>query len=182
VLHRKLADVTAKEFQKLVTEDKSDFLDRFLALLHEKHMDYCVIGGLAVNAYTEPVVTLDCDVVVVASRIGELETELRQQCRVERFSHSLNLTDPRSKVRIQIQLDEQLQKFLPRKRKAMVLEREMFVASPEDLIASKIDAYHEPKRRRTKREKDRLDILRLIEAQPHLEQLVPVDLQREFNI
>ena len=174
--------MTAKEFQKLVTEDKSDFLDRFLGLLREKNIDYCVIGGLAVNAYAEPLITLDCDVVVTASSVAELEKELRQQCRVERFAHSLNLTDPRSKVRIQIQLDEHLQEFLPRKRKAVVLEREMFVASPEDLLASKVDAYREPERRRTKREKDRLDILRLVDTQPQLRQLIPPDLQREFKL
>jgi hypothetical protein len=174
--------MTAKEFQKLVTEDKSDFLDRFLALLANLKIDYCVIGGLAVNAYAEPLITLDCDVVVVASRVEELEKTLRQQCRVERFEHSLNLTDSQSKVRIQIQTDDHLQCFLPRRRSAMVLERDMFVASPEDLLASKIDAYREPTRRRTKREKDRLDILRLVEVQPQLKQLVPTDLQREFNL
>jgi hypothetical protein len=127
-------------------------------------------------------ITLDCDVIVVASRVEELENELRQQCRVERFAHSLNLTDPQSKVRIQIQMDKHLQSFLSRRRKASVLEREMFVATPEDLLASKIDAYREPTRRRMKREKDRLDILRLVEVQPQLKQLVPTDLQREFNL
>ena len=174
--------MTAKEFQKLVTEDRSDFLDRFLALLRDRQIDYCVIGGLAVNAYAEPVVTLDCDVVVISSHVDELEKELRQQCRIERFEHSLNLTDSQSKVRIQIQMDDHLQTFLPRKRKAIVLDRELFVASPEDLIASKIDAYREPTRRRTKREKDRLDILRLVEVQPQLKRLVPTELQREFNL
>jgi hypothetical protein len=58
----------------------------------------------------------------------------------------------------------------------------MFVASPEDLLASKIDAYREPTRRRTKREKDRLDILRLVDVQPQLKQLVPSNLQREFKL
>ncbi len=174
--------MTAKEFQKLVTEDRSDFLDRFLALLANLKIDYCVIGGLAVNAYAEPLITLDCDVIAVASRVEELAKELRKQCRVERFEHSLNLTDPQSRIRIQIQMDKHLQGFLPRKRKAVVLEREMFVASPEDLLASKIDAYREPTRRRTKREKDRLDILRLVDVQPQLKQLVPSNLQREFKL
>ena len=85
-------------------------------------------------------VTLDCDVVVISSRVGELEKELRQQCRIERFEHSLDLTDSQSKVRIQIQMNDQLQSLLPRKRKAIVLDREMFVTSFEDLLASKIDA------------------------------------------
>jgi hypothetical protein len=174
--------VTAKEFQKLVTEDKSDFLDRFFGVLSRLQIDYCVIGGLAVNAYTEPVITLDCDVVVVASRLPELEKELRQQCRVERFSHSVNLTDSRSKVRIQIQLDEHLQKFLPRKRMAVVLEREMFVASPEDLLVSKIAAFEEPERRESKRLKDLVDIKRLIEAFPELKPEVSPSILQRINL
>lgn len=176
------SDVTAKEFQKLVTEDRSDFLDRFLAVLRERQIEYCVIGGLAVNAYTEPVVTLDCDVVVAATRLAELEQAVQGICRVERFEHSLNLTDAGSKVRIQIQTDAHLQPILGRRRKALVLDREMYVASPEDLLATKIAAYREPRRRRTKREKDRLDVLRLVEAQPHLKQLIPAELQREFEL
>jgi len=174
--------MTAKEFQKLVTEDRSDFLDRFLALLRENRIDYCVIDGLAVNAYAEPVVTLDCDVVVVLARLPELEKAVRTICRVERFEHSLNLTDANSKVRIQIQTDEHLQQMIPRRRKALVLEREMFVAGPEDLLAAKIAAYRDSTRRRTKREKDRLDILRLVETQPQLRPLVPLDLQRELDL
>jgi hypothetical protein len=172
--------VTAKEFQKLVTEDRSDFLDRFLALLRDKDIDFCVIDGLAVNAYAEPVGTRD--VVVAASRLPELEQPVRGMCRIERFEHSLNLTDAASKVRIQIQTDAHLQPIIGRRRKARVLDREMFVASPEDLLASKIAAYREPNCRRTKREKERLDVLRLVEAQPHLKQLVPAELQRELEL
>ena len=89
--------MTAKEFQKLVTEDKSDFLDRFLGLLREKKIAYCIIGGLAVNAYCEPLITLDCDVVVVASRQTELEQALRGLCKMERYAHRLNIIAKGSK-------------------------------------------------------------------------------------
>jgi hypothetical protein len=174
--------VTAKEFQKLVTEDKSDFLDRFLGVLQRLGIDYCMIDGLAVNAYAEPLVTLDCDGVVVASRIEELEKEMRQQCRVERFAHSLNLTDPRSKVRIQIQTDEFFQRFLSRRRPAEVLERSMYVACPEDLIASKIEAFQEPQRRESKRLKDLVDIKRLIEVFPELKSAVPQSILQRISL
>ena len=53
--------MTAKEFQRLVTRDKSNFLDRFLEILRQLDVLYCMVGGLAVNAYAEPVITLDCD-------------------------------------------------------------------------------------------------------------------------
>jgi hypothetical protein len=172
--------VTAKEFQKLVTGDESDFLDRFLALLKDLKADFCIIGGLAVNAYTEPVVTLDCDVVVVTARLPELERELGKQFRVERFEHSLNVSDKGSDVRIQIQTDPRYQGFGARSREAEVLGRKLPVACAADVLAGKLWAYQDTTRRRSKREKDRLDILRLVEAQPELAGQVPEDLRKQL--
>jgi hypothetical protein len=172
--------MTAKEFQKLVTGDTSDFLDRFLALLKNLKTDFCVIGGLAVNAYIEPVVTLDCDVVVASARLAELEAALRKQFRVERFEHSLNVSDIGSDVRIQIQTDPRYQAFVARSREATVLGRTLPVACVADVLAGKLWAYQDSTRRRSKREKDRLDILRLVEAQPELAGQVPEDLRKQI--
>ncbi|HTS16629.1 MAG TPA: nucleotidyl transferase AbiEii/AbiGii toxin family protein [Verrucomicrobiae bacterium] len=169
--------MTAKEFQKLVTGDKSDFLDRFPALLSEKHIEYCVIDGLAVNAYAEPVVTLDCDVVVVISRLAELEQALPPMCKVERFEHSLNLTNKQSDVRIQIQTDPRYQPFVSRSGKRDVLERTLPVADIEDLLQGKIWAYQDATRRASKRQKDLADIAWLIEARPALEAKVPEEIR-----
>ena len=47
--------------------DGSGLLERILALLDENRIRYCVIGGQAVNAYAEPLVSLDLDVAVAAS-------------------------------------------------------------------------------------------------------------------
>lgn len=174
--------VTAKEFHRLVTGDKSDFLDRFLEILRELDVPYCVIGGLAVNAYTEPVVTLDCDVVVPTSRLAELEQTLRACFRVERFEHSLNISDKGSDVRIQIQTDERSQEFLTRCRTANVLGRSLPVASPEDLIVSKVAAYQERTRRGSKRLKDLADIKRLMETFPELQQNVPPEIQQRMKL
>ena len=49
----------ALEYWKAVTTDKAGFLDRVIALLAESGVRYCVIGGQAVNAFVEPVVSLD---------------------------------------------------------------------------------------------------------------------------
>ena len=134
------------------------------------------------NAYCEPLITLDCDVVVVASRQTELEQALRGLCKMERYAHRLNIIAKGSKVRIQIQTDAHLQDFLACSRVKTVLERRLRVASREDLIVSKAAAYQDPTRRRTKREKDRLDILRLVENYSQLKKLVPLDLQKEFQL
>jgi hypothetical protein len=172
--------VTAKEFQRLVTGDKSDFLDRFLELLRTLKVEHCIIGGLAVNAYAEPVVTLDCDVVVVASRLGELEKELRARFDVERFPHSLNVADKGSRVRVQIQTDPRYQSFLSRSTTREVLERELPVAAVEDLLQGKVWAYQDATRRGSKRQKDLVDIARLLEAHPALASKVPDDIRKKL--
>jgi hypothetical protein len=57
--------VTGKEFMKAVANGKTDIVELFLKLLEDTGSTYCVVGGLAVNAYAEPVVSLDLDLVVV---------------------------------------------------------------------------------------------------------------------
>jgi hypothetical protein len=54
----------ALQFWKAVTMDRSDFLDRILAAFEEEKIAFCIVGGAAVNAYAEPLVTLDLDVAV----------------------------------------------------------------------------------------------------------------------
>lgn len=44
----------AGTFWRIVVVDESEFLDRILALLEERGIRYCAIGGQAVNAYAEP--------------------------------------------------------------------------------------------------------------------------------
>ena len=60
---------------------KEDVLQQFLDLLNELEIDYCVIGGLAVNAYVEPVVSLDLDIVVAADAIDKLSKAAKKFLR-----------------------------------------------------------------------------------------------------
>ena len=55
--------MTGKEFINSVVKGKKDIIQMLLDMLAEKSSRYCVIGGLAVNAYVEPVVSLDLDIV-----------------------------------------------------------------------------------------------------------------------
>jgi len=54
--------VRAQTFWKTVVADETDFLDRLIALFAEHGVRYCLIGGQAVNAYVEPLVSLDLDI------------------------------------------------------------------------------------------------------------------------
>jgi hypothetical protein len=60
--------MTKKTFFNAVANGKADILQIFLRVLSRTHSGYCVIGGLAVNAYVEPVVSLDLD---IFSLLGE---------------------------------------------------------------------------------------------------------------
>ena len=143
---------------------------------------YCLVGGLAVNCYVEPVYTLDADFVVIAAGMAELKQELtRSGFRMEEFAHSLNAQAPESELRIQFTSDPRYQTFLDKAEDKEVLGVPVRVAALEDIVQGKLWAYSDPQRRMTKRKKDELDLLRLAEAFPPLRKLYPPELQKQFN-
>lgn len=159
---------------KTVANAKQDILQIFLDILNRTKTAYCIVGGLAVNAYVEPVVSLDLDVVIEIKDIDKVSKEVVEKgLKVERFEHSVNLTSSKSDLRIQIQTDSRYQEFLSRASSKEVLGYKMNVASVEDVLQGKLWAYSDEKRRMSKRQKDLADIIRLIEAYPPLEQLIP---------
>ncbi len=165
--------MTEKIFMNKVANGKADILQEFLDLLNEMQVAYCVIGGLAVNAYVEPVVSLDLDIVIVADAINKLNKSAEHMFTIKRFPHSLNLKSPQSDLRIQLQTDPRYQAFIPRGVKRNVMGYEMNVAALEDVLQGKIWAYSDEQRRRSKRQKDLADIFRLVEAYPHLRNALP---------
>ena len=157
-----------------VANGKEDILQIFLNILKRTKSAYCIVGGLAVNAYVEPVVSLDLDVVIESKDIDKVSKEIVDKgFKVERFEHSVNLTSSKSDLRIQIQTDSRYQEFLSRASSKDVLGYKMNVASIEDVIQGKLWAYLDEKRRMSKRQKDLADIIRLIETYPSLEHLIP---------
>jgi hypothetical protein len=166
----------ALAFWKAVAVDQSDFLEGFLAVLEENRFAYCLIGGQAVNAYAEPVVSLDLDVVLAVGEIERAEALLRERFRIERFAHSLNVSAPGSRLRIQIQTDPRYAAFVDRAQRRDVLDLALPVAAIEDVLAGKIWAVQDETRRPSKRQKDLADIARLLEVQPALKAFVPADV------
>ena len=166
----------AYEYWKTVAEDKANLLDQLFALLDQNHIRYCVIGGQAVNAYADPVVSLDLDLVIAADRIDDILAAMPADIRIERFAHSVNVSQPGSELRIQFQLDPRYAAFLSRGAVRPVLGTPMRVAAVEDVLAGKIWAAEDPERRASKRQKDLADIARLIERHPELRLRVPQPL------
>jgi hypothetical protein len=166
----------AYTFWKVVVADRADLLDRLIGLLNEAGIRYCVIGGQAVNAYAEPVVSLDLDIAVAVGDLVRAEALLREAFTVERFAHSLNVSLSGSDLRVQIQTDPRYAPFVDRAEVRDVLGMHLPVAAVEDLLQGKVWAAQDATCRPSKRLKDLADIARLLEVHPELRERVPDDI------
>jgi len=93
----------------------------------------------------------------------------------------VNLTSAGSDLRVQLQTDGRYQAFLARAESRVVLGYRLRVAALEDVFQGKLWAYSDPTRRRSKRQKDLADILRLLESYPTLEKMVPPETLPELD-
>jgi hypothetical protein len=173
--------MTEKEFLNALAGGKEDVLQVFLDALSRIGTNYCLIGGLAVNAYAEPVVSLDLDAVVAARDLEAVCKAVESHFKIERFAHSVNLSTAKSDLRIQLQTDQRYQDFVPRASARTVLGYPMRVASVEDVLQGKIWAYLDEERRRSKRQKDLADIARLVEAYPSLMEQLPDSIRKHLE-
>ncbi|HEY6546976.1 MAG TPA: hypothetical protein VI589_03685 [Vicinamibacteria bacterium] len=166
----------ALEFWKTVTLDRTDVLEDVLRGLAEGEVKYCVIGGQGVNAYADPVVSLDLDLVVATRDLDRVERLFAPSFKVERFPHSLNLSRVGSDLRVQFQRDPRYEAFLEHAREEEVLGLRLPVARIEDVLQGKVWAALDSSRRPSKRQKDLADIARLIEVRPELRASVPREI------
>ena len=173
--------MTGDDFFRKVTNGEADILQLLVSMLEDTGTSYCVIGGLAVNAYAEPVISLDLDIVVISSQIDGLRSIAEENgMTVKEFTHSINLSVSGSDLRIQIQKSEDYQAFVPRAVDHDIFGHTMKVACLEDVLQGKIWAYSDTDRRKSKRQKDLADILRLVETHPELAKNLPPEIAREL--
>jgi hypothetical protein len=166
----------ALTFWKTIVMDRSNLLESLIELLKTRGVRFCVIGGQAVNAYAEPLVSLDLDLAVAVEHIEQAESLLAERFVVKRFPHSLNVTIPDSDVRVQIQTDARYGAFVERASVRSVLGMELPVASVEDVLQGKVWAALDSERRGSKRQKDLADIARLLENHPQYRSRVPQEI------
>jgi hypothetical protein len=173
--------MTAVEPYELTTlGGATDFARLILAC--ESVGPYCLIGGLAVNCYVEPVYTLDADIVVIAASLSELTGRLGERgFKMEAHPHPVNATAPGSQLRIQFTTDERYRAFPARSVEAEVLGVRAKVACLADVTQGKLWAYGDPQRRLSKRKKDELDLIRLAEAYPELKSPYPGELRAQLD-
>ena len=150
--------------------------------LCEQLGDYCLIDGLAINAYVEPVYTMDADFVLAAAHLSAARRALETMgFQMEDFPHSLNAIRPGSQLRIQFTRDPRYADFPARAKAREILGRQLRVASLPDLVLGKTWAWSDPQRRLSKRKKDELDLIRIGERYPELVGTLPEAIQQQLR-
>jgi hypothetical protein len=169
----------AEVFESVTGSGSSDFAT--LVRILNRRSAWCLIGGLAVNCYVEPVYTLDADVVVIASELPVIKDELiKAGFSVEEFPHSLNARMSKSDLRIQFSLDPRYQDFVNETTIRDVLGQDVPVASLANVVRGKIWAWGDERRRVSKRKKDELDLIRILEAYPELRHTMPQEIKDQL--
>jgi hypothetical protein len=173
--------MTASEVFEAVTGSGSSDFALVVGILNRRGA-WCLIGGLAVNCYVEPVYTLDADIVVIASELPAVEDELvNAGFSVEAFPHSLNAKMAKSDLRIQFSLDPRYQEFVSDTTIRDVLGQQVPVASLANVVRGKVWAWSDDKRRLSKRKKDELDLIRILEAYPEVRDLMPEEIRKQLE-
>lgn len=166
--------MSEQEFLAAITGHPDD-LRLALEALRASGQPFCLIGGLAVNHYVEPVVTLDANFAVAAA--GAVAPALRARgFVVEEQPHSINARLPGSRLRLQVTVNSRYATFPQRAVPGRVLGHELPVACLEDLVRGKVWALTDPARRPSKRAKDEGDLVRLAEAHPRVLSWIPPGL------
>ena len=174
--------MTASEIFESVTGSGSSDFALLVSILNERGR-WCLIGGLAVNCYVEPVYTLDADIVVAASEVDAIKRDLETAgFSLQEFPHSLNARMAGSELRIQLTTDARYQDFLTETKPMGVLGEQVPVASLTDIVRGKIWAWRDETRRPTKRKKDELDLMRMLEAFPELRGSMPEEISKQVPV
>jgi hypothetical protein len=167
-------------YDRVVAQGSTTF-GEVIAVLEEAGTQYAVIGGLAVNAYVEPLFTADADIVIALNEIDHFtEALLGRGYTVERYAFSLNFRKAGSDLILQISTDPVYQGFLDRTVKKSVLDVQANVASLRDLVEGKIRAWSDSERRLSKRAKDQTDLFRIAERYAEMIELLPEKLRKEI--
>jgi hypothetical protein len=166
-------------FESVTGRGSSDFA--ILVRILNNHGSWCLIGGLAVNCFVEPVYTLDADLVVVSTGLDAIRSELTAAgFSLQEFPHLLDASMKDSDLRIRFSLDPRYQEFLKDTRRMQVLGEQVPVASLVNVTQGKIWAWTDKERRPTKRKKDELDLMRILEAYPGLRHAMPQEIKDQL--
>jgi predicted nucleotidyltransferase len=166
-------------------DTKETALRELTELLARSGTPYALIGGLAVQLYTEePRTTADIDVALAT--YDDLPRAALQAAGFEherKFAHSDNWRAPgtgprRRRVAVQFSSDRLTPAAVERACTIRVSGMRMRVAALPDLVLLKLEAAEEPARRASKRVSDLRDVLALLEEHPELDRELPAARER----
>lgn len=174
--------MTDRQFYDWQTAGGGGDVLRLVEILERLDIPWCMIGGLAVNHWAaEPLATADVDIVIATERVEEAVAELETfGFTAKRFEWSINLQGS-SHVSVQISTEDLYREFPSRSIAADVHGIPMRVASLEDTLIGKVAAWSDKARRPSKRQKDLLDVMRLVESHPELMDGVPRELRERIE-
>jgi hypothetical protein len=179
--HFECIRMTERQFYDWQTAGGGGDVLRLVEILERLEIPWCMIGGLAVNYWAdEPLATADVDVVLAADRVDQAVEELiAAGFKAKRFEWPVNVQGT-SKLSVQISTDKRYRDFPSRSVAADVHGILMRVASLQDTLVGKIVAWGDETRRPSKRQKDLLDIMRLVESHPELKANLPAELAAQM--
>jgi hypothetical protein len=174
--------MTSRQFYDWQTAGGANDVMRLVDALERAELNWCVIGGVAVNHWAaEPMVTRDLDLVVAAEDIERASAILCEAgFTAEHYGWSINFTG-KSSVSIQLSTEAGYRDFPSRSVAADVHGILMRVASLRDTLDGKVRAYSDAGRRQSKRLKDLADIVRLVETHPELRACLPGSIQSQLE-
>src|SRR6516162_6707208 len=170
--------MTAREIYDLALRSGGDDFQAVTELLERLGEPWCLIGGLAVNVYCEPIYAADADFVIIASQLDLVCAELAGLgFTISQHRLSVDAQLPGSDLVVQLTTDPRYQDFPQRATPAEVFGVQCRVAALADLFQGKLWAASDPEHRPTKRAKNELDLLRIAHAYPEYLWLLPEALR-----
>ena len=171
--------MTASEVFESETGGGSSDFALLVSILNERG-PWCLIGGLAVNCYVVPVYASDADIVITTLEADSIKQDLATAgFSVEEFPHSISAKMKGSDFEFQLTTDTRHQKFLIDTKLMEVLGERVPVASLVNIARGKIWSWNDETLRPTKRKKDELDLMRLLEGYPELRSLMPEEISKQ---
>jgi Nucleotidyl transferase AbiEii toxin, Type IV TA system len=174
--------LTERQFYDWQTAGGGGDVLRLVEVLERLEIPWCMIGGLAVNHWAEEALaTADVDVVTAHERVEQaVDALVDAGFEAKRFEWSINLKGT-SRLSVQISTEDFYQEIPSRSVSADVHGILMRVASLKDTCTGKIAAWSDNAHRPSKRQKDLLDIMRLVESHPELKQELPPEVLSQIS-
>lgn len=144
------------------------------------NVDYCLIGGTAINYYVEPIYTGEVNFVISPNdKIKILKALQGAGIDFKDDDTCISIPVPKtSRLTIYINTDSRYQGFMANTHAGLLFDEfKVQLAALEDLIQGKIWSLEDSCRKVSKQFKDQADLCRIVENYPKLIKLLPIYLQ-----